>query len=324
MDKPIARDEYGATTAGARQPGALAELITPTENHYHVTKNPVSDPVVRPESWRLVLDGELQRPVQLDYRTLRQLPAVEMAKTLECISNFTAECQLVPFGCELIGTAVWKGVPLKDLIELAGGFKPGVVSVSLFGEDEFVSAIPAEVALDPGTLLAYEMNGDVLPYEHGYPARILTPGRYGYKSPKWVRGIRPTTREVPDWYAQRNWSKDGIVKTMSRIDVPAPGAALAPGRQRIAGIAYAADRGISMVEFSADGGQTWQTATFLEPAPGKDAWIRWEGGFELPPGAMARLFARATDGTGRLQTREFVLPAPNGASGWNSIEVKSA
>lgn len=323
MNKQLTRDKDGSLTAGSRQPGTLAPLITRAQDHYHVTKNPVADPVIKPEEWRLVLDGELKNPVQLDYRTLRQLPAVETAKTLECISNLTAECQLVPFGCELIGTARWKGVPLKDLIGLAGGFKPGVVSVALLGSDEFVSVIPAEVALDPNTLVAYEMDGDVLPYEHGYPARVLTPGRYGFKSAKWVIAIRPMNREVLDWYGQRNWSKDGIVKTMTRIDVPAPAAGLPAGSQRIAGIAYAADRGIGKVEFSANGGQTWEPATFLEPAPGKDAWVRWEGTFELAARATAKLVARATDGTGTLQTEQFSLAQPEGASGWNHIEVRS-
>jgi DMSO/TMAO reductase YedYZ molybdopterin-dependent catalytic subunit len=322
MNKQLTRDQDGSLTAGSRQPGTLSELITPTEAHYHVTKNPVADPLIKPEEWRLLVDGEVQKPVQLDYLTLRQLPAVETAKTLECISNLTAECQLTPFGCELIGTARWKGVPMKDVIELAGGFKPGVVSVSLLGTDEFVSVIPAEAALDPDTIVAYEMNGDVLPYEHGYPARVLVPGRYGFKSAKWVMAIRPLNRDVLDWYGQRNWSKDGIVKTMTRIDVPAPGAALRPGPQRIAGIAYAADRGIAKVELSANGGRTWQAATLLEPAPGKDAWVRWEGTFELT-GATTRLVARATDGTGKLQTEQFSLAQPDGASGWNSIEVRA-
>jgi DMSO/TMAO reductase YedYZ molybdopterin-dependent catalytic subunit len=324
MNKQLTRDKDGSLTAGVRKPGILAELITPTEAHYHVTKNPVADPVIRPEAWRLALDGEFQRPVQLDYRTLRLLPNVELVKTLECISNLTDMCELVPFGCELIGTARWMGVPLRELIERAGGFKPGVVSVQLIGADEFTSVIPAEVALDPDTLVAYQMNGEVLPYEHGYPARVLTPGRYGFKSAKWVVAIRASTREVRDWYSQRNWNKDGIVKTMTRIDVPAPGATLAGGAQRVAGVAYAGNRGVAKVEISDDNGQTWREARLLEPPPGKDAWVRWEGSFQIAAGMPVSLVARTTEATGELQIKEFSLAQPDGASGWNTIDVRGS
>lgn len=323
MEKKLSRDKDGSTTAGARRPGTLSESITPTVDHYHVTKNPVSDPVLKPEEWRLALEGEFNRPVALDYRALRQLPRVEVAKTLECISNLTDKCELAPFGCELIGTARWTGVPLKDVIELAGGFKPGVVGIMMVAADEFNSFIPAEAALDPNTILAYEMNGEVLPYEHGYPARVLVPNRYGYKNTKWVQAIRASAREQSDWYGQRSWSKTGIVKSMTRIDLPAPGAALALGSQRIAGIAYAGTRGVARVEFSPDGGATWREARILEPQPGKDAWVRWEGSFDMTPGSR-RLVARLTDSNGELQIEQFSLAQPDGASGWNSIEVKSA
>ncbi|MGE3272795.1 MAG: molybdopterin-dependent oxidoreductase [Chloroflexota bacterium] len=322
--KQLTRDQDGSTTAGAREPGTLAPLITSTEAHYHVTKNPVADPVIKPEEWSLALEGEVNNPVRLDYALLRQLPTVEIAKTLECVSNLTDKCELVPFGCELIGTAAWKGVRLVDILDLAGGLKPGVVSVSLIAEDEFSSTIPPEVALDPNTVLAYEMNGQVLPYEHGYPARLLTPGRYGYKSPKWIRVIRPSGRYTPDWYSQRNWNKDGIVRTMTRIDVPAPAATLPAGTQRVAGIAYASDRGVSSVEYSADGGQTWQPANFLEPQPGHDAWVRWEGSFELPAGATVNLVSRAIDGRGVLQEETFSLAQPDGGAGWHHLTVTGA
>ena len=149
------------------------------------------------------------------------------------------------------------------------------------------------------------------------------PGRYGMKNAKWVVGLRPLRREFVDWYGQRNWSKEGIVKTMTRIDVPARGAELPPGEHRIAGIAYAGDRGIQKVEFSADGGDRWQVAELLEPASGRDTWVRWQGRFTLTPGAELTLVARATDGTGALQAEAFSLPQPDGGAGWHHAKVRA-
>jgi DMSO/TMAO reductase YedYZ molybdopterin-dependent catalytic subunit len=168
------------------------------------------------------------------------------------------------------------------------------------------------------------MNGEVLPREHGYPARLLIPGRYGMKNAKWVVALRPMRREFADWYAQRQWSREAIVKTMTRIDVPARDARLQGGVQRIAGVAYAGDRGVQKVEFSIDAGETWETAEFVEPAPGRDTWVRWQGRFTIGTDAELTLTARATDGTGTLQPQPFTLAQPDGAGGWNSINVHGA
>jgi DMSO/TMAO reductase YedYZ molybdopterin-dependent catalytic subunit len=306
-----------------RPPGELAEPITATDAFYIVTKNAGGDPALRAADWRLRIDGDVERPVEVDYATLRALPSVELTKTLECISNFVDKCELAPFGCELISTARWKGVPLGNVFDLAGGLKPGVASLTTIGADEFTTALPVEVALDPDTLLVYEMNGQVLPTEHGYPARMLVPGRYGMKSAKWVVALRPLRREVVDWYGRRQWTREGVVQTMTRIDTPGRSAALAPGEHRIAGIAYAGDRGVAGVEFSADGGATWRAAELLEPALGRDTWVRWHGRFTLDPGAELTLVSRAIDGTGALQIQEFSLPQPNGSTGWHHATVKS-
>lgn len=322
--KQLVRDENGAVVGGVREPGTLTSLITPPEHHYYVTKNPVSDPVIKPEGWDLAFDGEVNSPVRVDYAGLRQLPAIELVKTLECISNPIDMCENTELGCELIGTARWKGVRLTTLLDLAGGVKPGVVAVSIISEDEYTSTIPIEAALDPNTIVAYEMNGAVLPYQHGYPARLLVPGRYGYKSAKWIRVIRPARRAELDWYGQRNWSATGLVHTMTRIDVPAPSVPLPAGSQRLAGIAYAADRGVSKVEYSADGGQTWATARLLEPQPGPDAWVRWEGSFTVVAGSEIQLVVRATDGQGVLQQEVSTPTYPDGATGWHHLTVTGA
>jgi hypothetical protein len=143
------------------------------------------------------------------------------------------------------------------------------------------------------------------------------------KNPKWLAGIRATTQEYAGWYEQRNWNKYGIVKTMSRIDTPADGAMLPPGDQRIAGVAYAGDRGISKVEFTTDDGVTWHPTQFLEPMADRDVMVRWEGSFTLPPGDSVTLTVRATDGNGDVQAEDFQLPQPDGASGRDSISVRA-
>ncbi|MDQ3701677.1 MAG: molybdopterin-dependent oxidoreductase, partial [Chloroflexota bacterium] len=323
--RAIARDKDGAALPSGRRPGQLAEPITSNADFYIVTKNAGGDPALDATSWRLRIDGEVQRAVEVDYNSLRRLPAVEVTKTLECISNFVAKCELAPFGCDLIGTARWKGVRVSDVLALAGGVKSGAVSLATFAADEFTTALPIEVALAPEALLVYEMNGQILPREHGYPMRMIVPGRYGMKNAKWVVALRVMNREFTDWYGQRNWNRTAIVKTMSRIDVPAPAATLGPGVHRIAGVAYGGDRGIAYVEFSADAGRTWTVAELLDQPNSRDVWVRWQGEFAAQGGeAEITLVARATDGTGVTQPEAFILPQPDGSSGWCAIVVSVA
>jgi DMSO/TMAO reductase YedYZ molybdopterin-dependent catalytic subunit len=322
--RELPRGQDGAVLASARRPGELSEVLTSNANFYVVTKNAGGDPLLHPADWRLVVDGEVQRPFELDYVALRKLPSVEVTRTLECISNLVDKCELAPFGCDLISTAVWKGVRLSDVLGLVGGLKPGVTFLATISADEYTTAVPIEVAMSPDSLLVFEMNGQVLPREHGYPARVLVPGRYGMKNPKWVVALRPMTRELVDWYGQRAWSREAKVKTMTRIDIPARDAHLLAGPQRIAGVAYAGDRGIQKVEFSADGSQTWQTAELTEPAAGRDVWVRWQSRFTIAAGAELTLVARATDTSGALQPEPFSLAQPDGAAGWNTITVHGA
>jgi DMSO/TMAO reductase YedYZ molybdopterin-dependent catalytic subunit len=324
LSRRLARDQDGAVTAAGRTSGQLAPAITSNDDFYVVTKNAVADPLLEAATWRLVLDGEVNNPVQLDYRTLLALPAVEVTKTLECISNFTTSCSLTSYGCDLLSTARFRGARLSDVLELAGGLKSSAMGLAALSSDEFSAGLPIEIVDDPDTLIAYEMNGAPLPREHGFPARLIVPGRYGMKNPKWLAGIRAMDREYAGWYEQRNWNKDGIVKTMSRIDTPLDGALLPTGAQRVAGIAYAGDRGVSRVELSVDGGATWQIARFLEAASGKDAMMRWETTFVMPATGSLTLTVRATDGTGEVQSQEFQLPQPDGAAGWASVTVSSA
>ncbi|HEX8966475.1 MAG TPA: molybdopterin-dependent oxidoreductase, partial [Chloroflexota bacterium] len=288
---------------------------------YLVTKNAGGDPIIHPTAWRLLVDGEVAQSFQLDYATLRRLPAVEVVKTLECISNFVGKPELAPFGAELISTATWKGVAVRDILSLVGGPNPDATWAVVFGADEFTSSLPLEVVSDPGTLLVYEMNGDVLPREHGYPVRLLVPDRYGMKNAKWVVGLRLMRREFSDWYGRRNWSKTAIVRTMCRIDSPSPGAALAAGDVQVAGVAYAGTRGIARVEYSTDDGKTWRMATLSDSTAGQDRWVGWQANVQLAPAQTLEIVARATDGAGETQVEAFSLPEPDGGTGWPRVSV---
>ena len=320
-ERDLQRDKDGAVLPSGRPPGEPASAITSNADFYIVTKNAGGDPVLHPDGWRLLVDGEVQRSFELDYATLRKLPSVQVTKTLECISNFVGKPELAPFGAELISTARWRGVPVRDILSLTGGAKPTAKWMAVLSADEYTTALPMDAVLDPGTLLVYEMNGEVLPREHGYPLRMVVPGRYGMKNPKWVIGLRPMTREFLDWYGQRNWSKEGIVRTMSRIDTPAPAMALKAGQNVVGGVAYAGVRGIKRVEYSADGGNSWKDAQFLETPVGQDAWVRWRGTFDFTPGSKTVLMARATDGSGAVQDEAFTLPEPDGGTGWPRVEL---
>jgi DMSO/TMAO reductase YedYZ molybdopterin-dependent catalytic subunit len=319
--RELQRDKDGAVLPSGRAAGQLASVITSNENFYVVTKNAAGDPSLHPGDWHLLVDGEVERSFQLDYATLRRLPSVKVTKTLECISNFVGKPELAPFGAELISTAEWTGVPIREILALTGGPRARATYLAVLSADEYIGALPIEAAMDPATLLVYEMNGQVLPREHGYPARLLVPGRYGMKNPKWVIGLRPIAREFLDWYGQRNWNKDAFIRTMTRIDSPAPGAKLAAGPNTLSGVAYAGSRGIKRVEYSQDGGESWQDAELLEPAAGDDVWVRWRGAFELASGTRLTLVARATDGLDAVQEEGFTLPEPNGGTGWPRIEV---
>ena len=325
--RQLSRDKDGSLTASGRAPGQLAPLITAIPNFYITTKNAGGDPILDPSQWRLILDGEVGRPVQLNLDILYRLPAIRFTKTLECISNWVNQCERSQggpaFGCDLISTAVWKGVRLSDVFALAGGVKPGARSIAVIGADEFSSSIPPDAQTLASTLLVYEMNDEVLPLEHGYPARLLIPNRYGMKSPKWVIAMRPLNEVHLDWYGQRGWNLNAFVQTITRIDAPIHGQILEPGDHTIAGIAYAGSRGISQVEYSADGGATWQRASFVEPAIGGDVWVRWEGTFSLAASSSAVLMARSIDGSGVRQREDYTITQPDGGTGIHSIEVKA-
>ncbi len=287
----------------------LATEVTPTSDFYQVSKN-VIDPHVDIDKWSLEMRGLVGQPTHWAASEIRTLPAVEQFATLECISN--------PVGGNLIGNAKWKGVRLGLLLEKAG-LRPGAVKIILHAADGYDDSIPLDRAMNPGTILAYEMNGAPLTPTHGFPLRLIVPGIYGMKNVKWITSIEAVNYDFKGFWQVRGWDDVAHYKTMSRIDIPDGSAPI--GGIEIAGIAFAGDRGIQRVEISTDGGGTWTPAE-VKPALSPFSWVLWHRPMTVDRPAKLNLQVRATDGKGILQTAEVADPIPDGASGYHTRTIK--
>jgi DMSO/TMAO reductase YedYZ molybdopterin-dependent catalytic subunit len=290
----------------------ISPYITPIDDFYRID-TALSTPRVDPASWRLAVTGMVDRPYEITYDELLSLPSVEVPVTIQCVSN--------EVGGDLVGTAVWQGVPLATILDRAG-VHPDATQVVGRSVDDWTAGFPTGVALDGRTaIVAYAMNREVLPFDHGFPARLVVSGLYGYVSAtKWLREIELTTWEAFDGYwVPRGWSKEGPIKTASRIDVPRAGDRLVAGTVPIAGVAWSPSIGIAEVEVQVDGGP-WERAT-LGPVAGEDTWVQWHLAWDATPGDH-ELRVRATDAAGTTQTGEIAEPAPDGATGWHTRRVR--
>ncbi|MGH2499458.1 MAG: molybdopterin-dependent oxidoreductase, partial [Candidatus Limnocylindria bacterium] len=310
-----ARNLRSAVTVAPPDPAfeAIADLtprLTDNRDHYTVD-TALIDPIVDVDRWRLEVGGAVEAPFSLGYEELLDLESVEQLHTLECISNTV--------GGDLISTALWTGVPLRELLARARP-GPAAFDVVLRSVDGYTDSIPIEKAREPTTLVAYLMNGVTLPEEHGFPARILVPNIYGMKNVKWVEKIEVVTFDFKGYWMERGWSDLATVNTNSRIDVPVREVRWSGGEVIVAGIAFAGSRGISSVELSTDDGATWSAAA-LEPALGPLTWRRWAFRWTPPATGTHVLRARSTDGTGRTETPVRTEPFPNGATGDHAIRL---
>ena len=301
-----------AVAAGTdlRIPG-LTPFLTSNASFYRVDTDLVL-PQVSPETWTLTIDGMVDRPVELTFAELLKMPLTEADITLVCVSN--------QVGGTYNGNATWLGVPLAGLLRRAG-VRAGADQVLSAATDGMTVSTPVAAIMDGrNALLAVGMNGQPLPVAHGFPARMIVSGLYGYVSAtKWVTKLTLTTfaRKKAYW-TQRGYSAQAPIKTESRIDVPKPLSQVKAGRITVAGVAWAPAKGIAKVEVSADNGP-WQKAT-LAASGGIDTWRQWMWGWDARPG-LHNLRVRATDNSGATQTPQRAYPVPNGASGWDSVVV---
>ncbi|MDX1448070.1 MAG: sulfite oxidase [Acidimicrobiia bacterium] len=291
------------------EPG-LDPFVTPNADFYRID-TALTVPRIDPETWTLQISGMVDRPFTLTFDELIDRPLVESDITLTCVSN--------EVGGKLVGNARWLGVRLDDLLEEAG-IRPEADQVVGRSVDRYTCGFPVSALDGRDALVAIGMNGEPLPLEHGFPARLIVPGLYGYVSAtKWLAEIELTRFDQFDHYwVDRGWAQRAPIKTQSRIDTPAALARIPAGQTAVAGVAWAQTRGISRVEVRIDDGP-WQDAELAEEL-NDVTWRQWRLAWDATPGRH-QITVRATDGTGSVQTEERARPIPDGATGWHSIVV---
>lgn len=287
-------------------------FLTSNRDFYRVDTTLVSVPQVRAEDWLLRVHGMVERTRTFTFADIRDRPLVERTITMTCVSN--------EVGGPYVSTANFVGVPLRDLLAEAG-VRSGADQLFSTSVDGWTAGTPVDAVMDPnrGALLAIGMNGEPLPLEHGFPARMVVPGLYGFVSAtKWVVDMELTTFDARESYwRKRNWAVKAPIKTQSRIDVPRGFATVPAGQVTIAGIAWAQTIGIAKVEVRVDGG-AWRTAE-LATEVNSQTWRMWRIRVDLGPG-QHKAEVRATDRRGKTQPADRVPPIPDGATGWHSTD----
>ena len=301
--------------------GPGIQPIVPNDRFYTVTKN-VVDPNVDKSVWALEISGRVEHSRTLDFKDLAAMTPVDQETTLMCISNAV--------GGGLTSNAVWTGVPMAELLN-AAVVKPGAVEVKLYGSDGYTDTFSIEKALDPTTMVVYQMNGEALAQRHGYPVRVIVPGRYGEKNVKWVTGIEVIDHDGKGFYETQGWGPDFTIHVRSDIYAPRRSQISGPtfkfndrfssGKSTlIQGRAFGGDKGVQGVEISLDNGATWQPAQIDYPGT-KLTWAFWS--YRWTPAAAGDyvLICRATDGEGTLQSTDVHSTVPQGASGYCKVNA---
>ncbi|WP_336661839.1 molybdopterin-dependent oxidoreductase [Leucobacter sp. USHLN154] len=288
----------------------LSPLITPNADFYRVD-TALTVPAVDPTTWRLVIDGMVRERVELSFDDLVGMGLDEYSVTLTCVSN--------EVGGGLVGNAIWQGVPIRDILKMAGP-QAGADMVLSRSVDGYTASTPLESLTDDGldAIFAVAMNGEPLPLEHGFPVRMVVPGLYGYVSAtKWVTELKVTTFDADEAYwTPRGYAAQAPIKFASRIDTPRTGKPVVAGTVAVAGVAWAQTVGIDRVEVRIDDGD-WQSATLSNPI-NSDTWVQWMMPWEATAGTHY-VEVRAINKNGETQTEERTPIAPDGSSGWQRV-----
>ncbi len=311
---PAAADPAGRLPVGLddKVPG-ITPFRTPNNEFYRVDTR-LTLPVVSLDGWSLTIDGDVDKEVTFTFDDLLAMDLIERDITLTCVSN--------DIGGRYVGSARWLGVPLTDLLDRAGIANTKADQILSTDVDGMTIGTPFDLATDGrDAMIAIGMNGEALPREHGFPARMVVPGLYGFISAtKWITRITLTTYAEQDAYwTQRKWATDAPIKVSSRIDTPKPLSTIDAGRTVIGGVAWAQHQGgLEKVEVRIDGGG-WQEAR-LGPSGGQDYWRQWYLPWTAEPGQHS-LAVRAVTGENETQTAARATPFPNGSSGIQEVVV---
>jgi DMSO/TMAO reductase YedYZ molybdopterin-dependent catalytic subunit len=309
---PAARTAVDVPVGAELDIPGLSSLFTSNADFYRVD-TALTVPEIDPATWSLTISGMVEKEVTLSFQDLLDLGIDEYAITLTCVSN--------EVGGYLAGNALWVGVPIRDVLKLAGP-KSGADMVLSKSIDGYTASTPLSSLTDDGldAIFAVGMNGEPLPFEHGFPVRMVVPGLYGYVSAtKWVTELKVTTFEADQAYwTPRGYSAEAPIKLSSRIDTPRIDKPATAGPLKVAGVAWAQTVGIQKVEVNIDDAG-WQPATLATPI-NNDTWVQWFVDWEATPGSHY-IAVRATDKAGKQQTDERAPIAPDGSSGWQRMLV---
>jgi DMSO/TMAO reductase YedYZ molybdopterin-dependent catalytic subunit len=291
----------------------LTPYFTPNDGFYRIDTALIV-PRLDHAKWSMKIHGMVDHPVTLTYDDLLKSPLIERDVTLMCVSN--------EVGGNYNGTARWLGVRVADVLASVG-IKPGADAVMSTSYDGWTCGTPLSALTDPNrdAMFAIGMNGQPLPYDHGFPVRMVVPGLYGFVSAtKWITEFEVTRfDEFEAYWTSRGWSAQAPVKTQSRIDVPRPYSDLPTGAVEIAGVAWATHRGISKVEVLID---DIPHVAELAPWDNKDTWRQWRLRDWKPTKGGQIVAVRATDGLGQVQVAKHSRPDPDGATGYHTVQYE--